>query len=582
MNRNVFKLLVSLAMLMIMIMTIVSADGKQKAVDSSLLKPFIGEWKCGETPLEYEDYYTGFLTLRIQEEGTFSMYDVEAGNPGISGEIEILSDTELVLNCNAEDDFDPPPTWENMNEEQTITYKFASEYELHMMFENDGNISTLVFHMGDDDVSVDTFVFMEDKFPEGDIGNLFYVPSNIVESMSSPELYLMNNGLLFAESIETEESADLLLKRISLEDGSLCGDNRFAVSDDAKIQFGEGCIVLHDETKDSIWVMDDSLQVIDSGTLDSECGKWYMEQEWSDGSYSFPIKETPHLVSSNIVWSGYWQGYFFVNTTEDGSRLMFWNTEKLPTNSKEAENEQSITMDEVKEKASELSEKYGVDIRVGDDCDLNYVGYSASLFEKENEIATSLNVLETCFENYPEGFMEQLLFGAIESIRIELVDDLRLNAGVDAVDAAGFVEEREDYIVVVLEADFLSETSVYHELTHLIDKRLEWDMNTTKDSLFSEEKWLELQPEGFDYAYSYTNIPESVKQYYGSDYFVSEYACTFPTEDRATMMEMAMIGFEEEFAKKSKLKGKLEYYSACIRDCFDTKTWTETTKWEKY
>ena len=117
-----------------------------------------------------------------------------------------------------------------MSEEQTITYKFASEYELHMMFENDGNISTLVFHMGDDDVSVDTFVFMEDKFPEGDIGNLFYVPSNIVESMSSPELYLMNNGLLFAESIETEESADLLLKRISLEDGSLCGDNRFAVS----------------------------------------------------------------------------------------------------------------------------------------------------------------------------------------------------------------------------------------------------------------------------------------------------------------------------------------------------------------
>ena len=48
------------------------------------------------------------------------------------------------------------------------------------------------------------------------------------------------------------------------------------------------------------------------------------------------------------------------------------------------------------------------------------------------------------------------------------------------------------------------------------------------------------------------------------------------------MMEMAMIGFEEEFAKKPKLKAKLEYYSACIRDCFDTKTWTETTKWEKY
>lgn len=178
MNRNVIKLFVSV----VMIMTIVSACGKQKAVDPSLLKPFVGEWQCEETPLEHEDYYTGFLTLRIQEEGTFSMYDAEAGNPGISGEMEILSDTELVLNCNAEDDFDPPPTWENMSEEQTITYKFVSEYELHMVFENDGNVSTLVFHMGGDDVSVDTFVFMED--------------------------------------------------------GSLCGDNRFAVSDDAIIHFG--------------------------------------------------------------------------------------------------------------------------------------------------------------------------------------------------------------------------------------------------------------------------------------------------------------------------------------------------------
>ncbi len=123
MRKNILKLLLSV----VMIMAMIGACGKGKTVDASLLKPLIGEWQCAETPVEHEDYYTGFLVLRIQEDGSFRMYDAEAGNPGISGELESLSDTEMVLNCNTEDDFDPPPTWEDMSEKQMITYKFVSE-----------------------------------------------------------------------------------------------------------------------------------------------------------------------------------------------------------------------------------------------------------------------------------------------------------------------------------------------------------------------------------------------------------------------------------------------------------------------
>ena len=106
---------------------------------------FIGNWQCADTPLEHPDYYTGYLVWRIQEDGTFSMYDAEAGNPGIQGELQILSEQELQLVCNTEDDFDPPVTWENMKETQVIVYEFSTDKEMRVTFTSAEGDSTLVF-----------------------------------------------------------------------------------------------------------------------------------------------------------------------------------------------------------------------------------------------------------------------------------------------------------------------------------------------------------------------------------------------------------------------------------------------------
>lgn len=106
---------------------------------------FVGEWKCEDHPVENEDYYTGFIMMYIQENGSFRMTDVEAGNPVISGCLEYVSDTVLVLKCNAEDDFDPPPTWQSMDEEQEIEYSFTEDGKLQMTYKDGEVTSTLVF-----------------------------------------------------------------------------------------------------------------------------------------------------------------------------------------------------------------------------------------------------------------------------------------------------------------------------------------------------------------------------------------------------------------------------------------------------
>jgi len=110
---------------------------------------FIGRWQCAEAPLEHPDYYTGYLMWVINEDGSFSMHDAEAGNPGIAGELQIISDKELQFVCNTEDDFDPPVTWEDMQETQVVTYELVEEKELHVTFVSEEGNSTLVFYKVD-------------------------------------------------------------------------------------------------------------------------------------------------------------------------------------------------------------------------------------------------------------------------------------------------------------------------------------------------------------------------------------------------------------------------------------------------
>ena len=106
---------------------------------------------------------------------------------------------------------------------------------------------------------------------------------------------------------------------------------------------------------------------------------------------------------------------------------------------------------------------------------------------------------------------------------------------------------------------------------------------TTKEKKvkYSEEGWAALNPKGFQYCQSYTDVPDSYYYDGNEDYFIDIYSRTFPSEDRARVMEYAMIGAEFCFDTYPGLVEKLRYYSECIRDGFDTTGWPEVTKWEE-
>lgn len=114
------------------------------------IESFAGVWECEENPLNDPNHYTGYLKLEVSLQGEFSVYDAETGDPGLSGSLVILSDSRLQLLCSREGGFNPPPTWDSMQAEQELSYKFttksAGKLRLTYRDEQTGESSTLIFN----------------------------------------------------------------------------------------------------------------------------------------------------------------------------------------------------------------------------------------------------------------------------------------------------------------------------------------------------------------------------------------------------------------------------------------------------
>lgn len=294
-------------------------------------------------------------------------------------------------------------------------------------------------------------------------------------------------------------------------------------------------------------------------------------------------------LAGDILWCEAWQGYLLTTARDNGPmRLLFWDP-KVPVTGEdmtllnlEGEHLPHTAEEQFYAWAERISQTYGVDVRIAEQCALDYSEFTATAVADSARITEALENLERALGAYPEGFFEQLLYNRIRSIRIELVTDLQRKDWPDDVtytSFSAFAQEMGDHYLLVIDVTHGYPRTYYHEISHIIDRRLAFDAIYRPDALYSEEAWKQLQPEGFDYSYNYENPPENWTDYL--DWFADDYSMTFPTEDRARIMEQAMDGWDWNFQYRPQLLDKLAYYSRCIRDCFDTTGWPEETLWEQ-
>lgn len=288
---------------------------------------------------------------------------------------------------------------------------------------------------------------------------------------------------------------------------------------------------------------------------------------------------------SCMIWSDTYNGYFLWLVSEgDASRLLFWDIsvpsvadsltfEDIP----EPSEEESL----LKSRAEELSLEYGLTILVSTDCVTEFDDFSATLATDYDDVTSALNVLDNALSKYPDGFLEQLRYGGIQGIKIQLISDLQAHGGGrEGGGYNAFAQNCWDHYLIVIDIDDSTEDTYYHEFSHVIDSYLAWDASQREDALFSEDGWSDRNPawfEGYTYDYSWE---QNVNDF---SWFIDTYSTISPTEDRARVMEYAMSEYGYwYFYDCPGLEGKLDYYCRCIRDAFDTEGWPETVPWEQY
>ena len=289
---------------------------------------------------------------------------------------------------------------------------------------------------------------------------------------------------------------------------------------------------------------------------------------------------------SGILWQEALGGYLLL-TTDDANRtrLLFWDTaaemvgEPLPSQSYAdyiTVPAGTATDADLYARAQELSSRYGVEILIADQCDTTFDSFSAEQVTDRDAIESILTQLEWALASYPVGFFDQLAYGHYGRVQIQLVGNLTAINGFGG-DQSFAAFAQDNVIVVDL---YTSDTGTFHhELSHLIDGRLAFDADHRSGALFSEEEWLSLQPDGFSYTYTYDYLPSDAPADWYT-YFIDDYSMTFPTEDRARVFEYASDPESLIFEDAPGLIHKLQYYSDCIRDSFDTTGWPQTATWE--
>ena len=120
-SKKGLKIAVALTLIISMIIPLVSCGSFKAGVPSG----FIGEWQCESTASDGKTD-TSFYKMYIKKDGSFSIYDAAAGNPGISGYMGNKTASTVDCKFNMED-FDVPFCWDIDSDTATLYYELKDD-----------------------------------------------------------------------------------------------------------------------------------------------------------------------------------------------------------------------------------------------------------------------------------------------------------------------------------------------------------------------------------------------------------------------------------------------------------------------
>lgn len=234
--------------------------------------------------------------------------------------------------------------------------------------------------------------------------------------------------------------------------------------------------------------------------------------------------------------------------------------------------------------ADRLSHRYGVQILLWTDA-IAFQPWDYTLIPEHQVpvIRNELEELESFLALYPRGFLQTAAAATASGrIQISLVRSILGNADAgetfnEVVGLQYWDDSANAYLSLSADRNLLVQNAC-HEMFHIIDTRV---LTLCK----AYDDWDKLNPKGFEYDNDYIeNLTREDDQWLQGPEraFIDRYSMSYPREDRARIMEYAMMDGNEDCFESETMQKKLRQLCIGIREAFGMKHYTEPLVWEQY
>ena len=227
--------------------------------------------------------------------------------------------------------------------------------------------------------------------------------------------------------------------------------------------------------------------------------------------------------------------------------------------------------------ASRLSEKYGIEIRIGKDAvSLQPWDYRFQPEMLPGILTRELEALEEQLDSLPRVILTATSahFSSLKLCLVRQISGTPESGSLDTATGIQFFDGSDAYVVIT--TGRYARQALYHELFHVMETHI-LSQSTALD------QWNQLNPGDFDYHYGHgSNTDFSAYLSGSSRAFIDRYSMGFPKEDRARIWEYAFLEGNRELFHSTILQNKLTRLCISIREAYGLEKSPETLPWEQY
>lgn len=246
--------------------------------------------------------------------------------------------------------------------------------------------------------------------------------------------------------------------------------------------------------------------------------------------------------------------------------------------------------EEIHRLAAETEEATGVDLLYGSEGnDFVIYDYIGEAETDLLDVYLSVKQVSELLALYPEGMLREAYEDTHRGLLIYLCGAIYGKTGSSLSQAGGVTTELDGYIVVAVDVHNGLAYDIPHELSHVFDRRINYISGKTQKDWMAV--WEQATPVKNAYLNSYDNYGENTRYTAWNEskdknvWFVDGYARTFPTEDRARIMENLFNPASDglaEVLRFDNLQTKAKLYCYILRECFASCDTDTVLYWETH